>query len=1549
MRRGVHWMLRQARALLLGLLLVALVLVAGACAYLSTTHGRARLLQALVAEVDRLLPGSIEAGELSRLTPTRVELHDLGLRAPGGNEVVRLREVRARLAPWALLEGRILVEELVVEGAAVDLRAIDDPHLGLLSAVVPPDDLADPNTEGGSAPQIVFDAVRIADCQTRVPVAFDGAPDELWLAAVQGRLAIGAGLDIDVQHVQARVRREHVELGGARASGRLASFGRSHVELKGTLLGAELDASLELGTHERALPGWPHSPFELELAVRELDAGSLATLTRSAPLPVQGVFAAQLALRGTPAAFEAQGALTTPGGVLALRGSGQESSRIEVSAQTQRLALRALAPSWPARTVAGALDAKLSLVGDRVRLSASGRARVDGVALPEVSLRAEQMAAASWQVELALHDRWLDLNARATLPSSGALAAHASGWLEPAPGLALAKTLGLAPAGLAPFRPGHESDAERVELRVDLARSAAGALEANGVLRAPRSSLAAGRLERLKATFSLAGRLPRPKLHLSADWHAALPGAERLVPGHLALDGGPSRYRFELQGGAPGALRASGWLEREARGERFALTASGRLGAAPWRFAMQPSLWLDSGEVVLPGVELELDAQTARARGRYAGAASELVVELDDVDVQRALAPLLPGTRLSGELDGRVEARGSPQRPALSFGVRASRFGLTGAPTVDASLAGSLDMGAGSARLTVDLRESAASAPPRIDLRLDGEGRFDPGRSWPGLLSTREQRLALEVRRLDSTLLAELADASAPGAFDVRGRAELRVSAGVPTLESLLAGRLAWTTPGSATEPPRERSARVEHSVTHAGRELRTELVLDDEGGRWLELSGDAKLPASAPATWVELSSAPASEMRRWLSALSWQVRLDAAPRPLSALPAWLGRPEVGGAELGLQLAARREPGQAPVGTLAIELASIEREQSPRRCASRPLTTQAQVELASGELRAAVEAFAGQTRLLRAATVTELDLQRWLGGEAPSWAKLEVDVDAQRLVLDGLPFLCGKLRGELTGHGTIRDPLGSPVLDADVSVMQFSLGSEQTLDVDARVSIDARHIDVSGALAAEGRRSPLSIRWSRGAEGSASVGSNAATRQASFQLEQLPLAPLLPLEGPISHVSGHVSGTLQSSAEGDGRELSGALRFDQVALTLTELAQPLSDIGGELVFADGAVIVKDLTGHDGDGELTLNGRIEPHGGRSFDSDLTLVSRKFPLRQAGEVVAQTTATARLQAKWRPELRRLRVSLKDFDTWLERHDGSRGLSLEPHPDVTLKARRNGLEATSGGASAPRRAPIPMVVEIDAPEQFWIKRADFALKLSASLQIAAGVAKTEHEQGDVSVTGELRFERGYMEMLGKSFEVKRGGTLRFTGGTSAVLDLSAEYEDRRTDKMVVVRLQGSADAPALEFQVDGRKVSAGEAFQAIYGSNTTSDDVDPEAQADQIIGALMAGVLTTSMRRRLGAMAPILSVDAADEDRGEQLRAGFELDALIPDFLRDIVTGVYVEGSFSSDKQADQAGSKDVQTGVLIELHFPYNIVSSVRYGPDTTWSLDLGWQP
>jgi len=244
--------------------------------------------------------------------------------------------------------------------------------------------------------------------------------------------------------------------------------------------------------------------------------------------------------------------------------------------------------------------------------------------------------------------------------------------------------------------------------------------------------------------------------------------------------------------------------------------------------------------------------------------------------------------------------------------------------------------------------------------------------------------------------------------------------------------------------------------------------------------------------------------------------------------------------------------------------------------------------------------------------------------------------------------------------------------------------------------------------------------------------------------------------------------------------------------------------------------------------------------------------------------------------------------------------------------------------------------------------VRRADFAVKLAADLQIA--VHEASKSESPVSITGKVRFDRGYLELLGKVFEIERGGTLRFPGGTSATLDLAATYEDRRTDKVVRVQLSGSAESPHLDFQVDNETVTAGRAFQAIYGTEDSSEDEDEvEAEAKQFVSAVTAGLVTSTIRRKFGAMAPILMLDPEDAEGTSQLRAGFELDALIPESLSEVITGIYVEGIISSEKQEDQSGPRDVNHGVLVELYFPHNLVTSGRYGSNSSWSFDLGWQP
>jgi len=323
-------------------------------------------------------------------------------------------------------------------------------------------------------------------------------------------------------------------------------------------------------------------------------------------------------------------------------------------------------------------------------------------------------------------------------------------------------------------------------------------------------------------------------------------------------------------------------------------------------------------------------------------------------------------------------------------------------------------------------------------------------------------------------------------------------------------------------------------------------------------------------------------------------------------------------------------------------------------------------------------------------------------------------------------------------------------------------------------------------------------------------------------------------------------------------------------------------------------------------------------------------------------------------WRPTARDLRIQLKDFDTWLEGVQAGSGLALDAHPDLVVEdpALRKETSAEDEESSASTTsAPTKLNVHIDAGQQFWVRRADFAIKLSANLEIVVDQALANQPDSGVSVTGQLQFDRGYLELLGRVFDIERGGTLHFTGGTEATIDLSATYLDRRSEKTVKVQLSGSATSPQLDFLLEGTRITAGEAFTAIYGTETTSasEIEDTEAQAKAFVSALTAGAIATTLRKKLGAMAPIVMVTPGDTESSGQLRAGFEADALIPDFMRGVVTGVYLEGIISSDKSTSDSGQRDLQRGVSIDVHFPHNLFTSGRYGPDTTWSLDFGWQP
>jgi autotransporter translocation and assembly factor TamB len=1559
-----------------GLLLAVLVLVLCVSAYLGTKHGRGRLSSAVVADLNRAIPGSLVVQELERLRLTELVIRGIRLRAPAGNEVLTLGRVRARFAPWSLLRGRFVVSELSLEDGEVDLRFGDDARRSLSSALTDPRSAAAPG-ESSRGLALVIESGQLVGWRVRLPSGASLPARELRLATSTVRVEAGTELRLDVEPLQVRLLERERDVGALRVRGQLRSADISRLELDGELFGMRVGLGVTLGEPGRPISSWKTLPFAIELQASQLTAGRLGQLTAS-PLPgpaLAGPFAAQLSLRGTADAFDASGSVQTPAGPVSLKAVAHDLSRLQVEVSTDRLALRRLLTSLPDGQLSSQIEVRVRRERDspgRVRIESSATTRVDEHPLPQLTLRAERDDAATWRLDLALADRWMSLSGQGSWAGDGSGRSNARGWVSSREALALLRAFGLPRRLGLPPASDAVAAAGRMEFSLELARDRSGSLDARGTLGARELLLGSSRLTQLAVGLALAGPLHHPRLRVDGNWRASPRGSQASTPGRLELDGGPGRYRLELSSGSLGfgSFSASAWLERQRGARRFGLNASGRHGEAPWRVAVGEGRLLDAGQLSLPRVELELCEQRFLLSGRYAGASSELVLELDAVDVGRLLQPWRPASELAGSLSGRVEARGDLKRPELQLSLRATRFGLRRRATLDAWLDGTLDAQRGDFQLRARARESAAPsalASPRLDVTLDASGRVDALQPWSSSLRAGEQRARIEIAKLDSAVLEELVGAPLPVSFDVHGSLDLDVRRGAPTLAYGVAGRVDWVIDAaSAAATDRSRSARLEHSLRYDAGRAETELSLSDGEGPWIELHGSADRLAQHTSALSELVRRSKSDWLRQLSGAAWRIDIDAQRRSLDGLPVpgWLRR--VSGAALAARLVAHRDRGAQPVAELTFDIAGAAQPEAPAgapspasRCSASPLTTQGALRLDAGRFHADLAALEGGARKLHLTADGELDVSAWLRGHAPSWPRLDGVVDATALPLERLPFVCDAVRGELTARGHVRDLFGRAEAAGDAQIARFSLGSEQTVDVSARASLDAERLELAGKVSATGRTSSFQIRWPGVSASSAPADGASAPREASFELSRLPLAPLVPLDGPISHASGHVSGRLRASAGSGAPKLSGELRLDGVGLTVTDLAQPLSDIDGELSVSDGELTLKQLSARDGDGELELSGTLKVSSARHFDGHFELVARKFPLRQSGEVVAQTTATAKVEVAGRPERNRLRVELEHFDTWLERREPSSGMSLAPHPDLRVTPAPASTAKDNTGAPsaffarakpAEPAATVPVSVEIDATRQFWVKRADFALELSADLDIGIQPAAPGAEQPSVSVKGQLRFDRGYMEMMGKTFEVKPGGLLRFTGGTSAVLDLTVHYDDRRSSQRVVVHLQGSVAAPKLDFSVDGERVSAGEAFQAIYGSSKTSeDDVDPEAQASQIIGALMAGVLTTSVRRKLGSMAPILSVDPADEDRGDQVRAGFELDALIPGFLRNIVTGVYVEGSVSSEKQSEQSGEKDVQTGVLIELYFPHDLVSSGRYGPDATWSFDVGWQP
>jgi hypothetical protein len=300
-------------------------------------------------------------------------------------------------------------------------------------------------------------------------------------------------------------------------------------------------------------------------------------------------------------------------------------------------------------------------------------------------------------------------------------------------------------------------------------------------------------------------------------------------------------------------------------------------------------------------------------------------------------------------------------------------------------------------------------------------------------------------------------------------------------------------------------------------------------------------------------------------------------------------------------------------------------------------------------------------------------------------------------------------------------------------------------------------------------------------------------------------------------------------------------------------------------------------------------------------------------------------------------RVAVQLDEASLWLRGGELRQGIELGPHPDIIdprAAPRSSRVDAEPAPASE-----LPLELSLEARDSFWVRREDFAVKLSAQLTAS-------RKQGELRIRGPVALRRGYLQLLGKVFELGESSRIEFVGSSppDPVLDIQAQARNRGQSETVTVKISGRARAPVLEFMVDDRTVSAGEAAEKLFAPRATGGTAMSQVQS--FVGGLSSGLLALSARSELGEMMPILLVEPGSETSASRVRAGFELDSLVPRALAGIIRGVYVEGIIASGNGQQQ---QDTGGGVLLELYLPHDLVTSGQYGPGETWSIDLGWQP
>lgn len=1558
---------RGFRDVLLWLLLLVVLLLLSVLYHLNLPIGHRVAGLGLTEWVSAQIDGTLEIGRIHYVGLDEIIVGDVTLRDPQGRPVIRGERISLAIDYAALLrDGVLRFSHAHLVGGELELIEDEEGNLSFLQAFEPTD--KSPST--GEPFHAIVDDVRLEG------------------VTVTGSLLGLEGLRIEGTNAHARMEfYETTEIRVYSLSGDVVEPfpRRGRIEnLAGVIFGDErgiqLTARASMGEELMRVAlgyappeGQPDADSELDLLIHAnpVRGETLSELGFDWASILTGRTEGYVRLRGPTDALGVRGVLQTEGGRVSVQGELPSEGDVHV-------AIRTSGPLNLGRVLIGAPDMEVRGTV-RLRVPADGpegetvlEAELEpfvfeGLDIPTVTARATLLADGSVRVDTAntpYGGGSVDITG--TVDPEGAIRMHAQGFI---PQVANDPNISRMVPGL--------RSALRFDVWFERSADEVPTYDISG--NADFTSVRYGGVaaQRIGARGRIFGDIAAPSVDLRLSPSRLTVSDVPLGSGNVTLVGGPDRYRSagELQDPSGRVVAFDVEADIDDTGTHIeAPMLRVSAGSASLAGALRGMTLRPGGGLELGVLELRSETELLRLSGHYGTRREdEVILEAEGLTVEHLAEFLDTEFDASGAVDVRLELRGDLDRhPHIYARGRLHRGRWLTVDPIEIE----------HAWAEFEPGELAAAA----EVRFGERGTFivkitgtpdDQQSDIMAALAESAYYVDVSTRSMDLALLGDLfPDDTRPAVTGaLEGHAHIAGTLDAPTVDA------SFNVPELGFEdwPVVSVSGDLRYDESNL---MMVRTTATDAEGLLLELEGNMVVVLSSLLTE---SSSP-TEL---LSYLPWQVSMRVPPRTIRVLPLSMqeGLP-LGAKNLRMALdVTLRGGGGWPLHGSVFSAIDWLGDMSGELCASEsnPRGT-ISATLDGGRVEALVEGVLGDYRVLTMNAGADVDLMTWMASGVEEWPEVSVTGQIRGAEMSALPSICHFVGGPLDGDFEARlfgeDPyvrLNLDAIGARARTLVRGLRSSavvlrETDPSDVHLVVEATPETFAGTITAEwwngGSTSiegHVPITWEGEPELPTFTVDAEVELLATFQ--HTPLGAPLAWLSDVAGVDGLLNGELGVRGPVINPSWYGSLALTEGRVELRSIGQRLREVEGTLIFDGREIELQRFRAADGNGDVTFSGQLgfadlEPR----YIRGLRATADDFPVRQEGSVMAQLNGVAELNAcMCTPENTCMlaneerqcnsdtmfgEITVEQLDVALPDDGGRSSIALAGHPDVYV----SGEEHESAGEE---EIPYVFQIDVDAANRFWVRSVeqDFAAQVSAQLQVAmAG--------DDFKIRGDARIHRGNFAVFGKVFEVESGSMLfRNTEEVDPVVSLVAIHNLRnRPGETIGVEVSGTLSRPEVRFTTSIEGVSdQGEIIALLLTGDTRidralqSDSNNPQGaatEATDFLAGVAFGVATLALREQFGEIIPTIRIEMGDDGfRSPMIRAGINVDSLIPRRLREVVRGIYIEGYFTA-RRADGTEDSTRQShdnGFLIELQFPRNIVGRSDYAPPTNWSLDITWEP